>query len=139
MNQRLKFEQAVQFVLSPESESKLSELLDTDDDEEDEIIQFLREKIQGSVIIISICCFSFTVSFTFHCCCFGYFLWCVAPRVEFEIASLIAFVMSFRAGKMWLFYSKFEVSLLFSWAGSSTFLLVSFFFNLKSFLLIKTV
>ena len=44
MNQRLNLEQAVQFVLSPGSGSELSELLDIDDDEEDEIIQFLQKK-----------------------------------------------------------------------------------------------
>ena len=44
MNQRLNLEQAIQFVLSPGSDSELSELLDIDDDEEDEIIQSLREK-----------------------------------------------------------------------------------------------
>ena len=80
MNQRLNLEQAVQFVLSPGSDSELSEFSDIDDDEEDKIIQFLRKKSQRSVSIISICCFSFTVSFTFHYCCFAYFLWCVAPR-----------------------------------------------------------
>ena len=44
MNQRLNLEQAIQFVLSPGSDSELSELLVIDDDEEDEIIQSLREK-----------------------------------------------------------------------------------------------
>ena len=44
MNQRLNFEQALQFVVSPGSGSELSELSDFDDNEEDEIIQFLREK-----------------------------------------------------------------------------------------------
>ena len=44
MNERLNLEQAVQFVLSPGSDSELSELSDIDDDEEDEIIPFLREK-----------------------------------------------------------------------------------------------
>ena len=44
MNQSLNLKQAVQFVLSPGSDSELSELSDTDDNEEDEIIQFLREK-----------------------------------------------------------------------------------------------
>ena len=81
MNQRLNLEQAVQFVLSPGPDSELSELSDIDDDEEDEIIQFLREKrSQRSVSIRSICCFLFTVSFTFHYGCFAYLLWCVATR-----------------------------------------------------------
>ena len=35
---------------------------------------FYKKKSQWSVSIISTCCFSFTVSFTFHYCCFDYFL-----------------------------------------------------------------
>ena len=41
MNQRLNLEQDVLFVLSPRSDTELSELSDIDDNEEDEIIQFL--------------------------------------------------------------------------------------------------
>ena len=37
--------------------------------------------------------------------------------------------MSFHAGKMWLFYLKFEVNMVFSWIGSSTFPLVSSFLD----------
>ena len=81
MNQRLSLEQDVLFVLSPRSDSELSELSNIDDNEEDEIIQFLREKkSQWNVSIISICCFLFTVLFTFHYCYFAYFLQCVASR-----------------------------------------------------------
>ena len=72
MNERLNFEKAGPIVLSPGSESELSKLLDIDDYEEDES--------QRSVSVISICCFSFTVSFTLHYCCFAYYLWCLASR-----------------------------------------------------------
>ena len=44
MNQRLNLQQAVQFVLSPGSDSELSELSNIDGNEEDKIIQFLQEK-----------------------------------------------------------------------------------------------
>ena len=81
MNQRLNLEQAVQFVVSPGSGSELSELLDIDDDEEDEIIQFLQKKKgQRTLSITSISCFLFAVSFTFHYCSFAYFLWHITPR-----------------------------------------------------------
>ena len=49
MNQRLNLEQVVQFILSPGSDSQLSELSNIDDDEEDEIIQFLQDKKANEV------------------------------------------------------------------------------------------
>ena len=49
MNQRLNLEQVVQFILSPGSDSQLSELSNIDDDEEDEIIQFLQNKKANEV------------------------------------------------------------------------------------------
>ena len=48
-------------------------------------------------------------------------------KFNLKLTPLIALVMSFRAGKMWLFSSKPEVNMVFSWAGSSTFLLLSSF------------
>ena len=51
-------------------------------------------------------------------------------KFNLKLPSLIAFVMRFRAGKMWLFSSKLEVNMAFSWAGSSTFLLVSSFHDI---------
>ena len=48
-------------------------------------------------------------------------------KFNLKLSTLIAFVMSFHANKMWLFYSKLEVNMVFPCAGSSTFPLISSF------------
>ena len=124
MNQRLNLEQAVQFVLRPGSASELSELSDIDDTEEDEIY----EKSQQSARIISIFCFSFTVLFAF-----SLLLFCLfsvvhhTQKFNLKLSPLIDLVINICPGKMWLFYLKLEVNMVFLWAGSSTFPLVSLF------------
>ena len=44
MNRRLNTEEAVQYVLSPGSDSELSDLSDFSDTEDDEVIQFQRKQ-----------------------------------------------------------------------------------------------
>ena len=115
MNQRLNLEQAIQaiqFVLSPRSDSELSELTDIDDDEEDEIIQFIREKNANKYYIhLLFFVYSFVyISLLLFC------LFSVVRRTQkfnLKLPSLIASVMSFRAGKIWLFYLKLEVNVFF--------------------------
>ena len=46
---------------------------------------------------------------------------CGIQKFNLKFSTLIAFVMSFHASKMWLFYSKLEVNMVFPCAGSSTF------------------
>ena len=46
MNRRMNIEEAVQFVLSPGSDSELSELSDMEDDEVNEMVQFQRQQEQ---------------------------------------------------------------------------------------------
>ena len=115
MNQRLNLEQAIQaiqFVLSPRSDSELSELSDVDDDEEDEIIQFIREKNTNKYYIHLL---FFVYSFVYISLLLFYLFSVVRRTQKFnlKLPSLIASVMSFRAGKMWLFYLKLEVNVFF--------------------------
>ena len=60
MNRRMNIEEAVQFVLSPGSDSELSELSDMEDDEVDEMVQFKRQQEQtdGQKFQISCNCFT---------------------------------------------------------------------------------
>lgn len=46
MNRKMNIEEAVQFVLSPGSDSELSELSDMEDDEVDEMVQFQIQQEQ---------------------------------------------------------------------------------------------
>ena len=77
---------------------------------------------------MSIFCFSFTVLFAF-----SLLLFCLfsvvhhTQKFNLKLSPLIDLVINICPGKMWLFYLKLEVNMVFLWAGSSTFPLVSLF------------
>ena len=113
-HQSLNLEQVVQFVLSTGSDS--------------DFLNFLREK-KPMKCKYYIHLFFFVYSLVY----ISSLLFCLCSVVRrtqkfnFKLPLLIAFVMSFRGGKMWMFYSKLEVNMVFSWASSSTFSFVSSF------------
>ena len=88
----------------------------------------MKKKSQQSARIISIFCFSFTVLFAF-----SLLLFCLfsvvhhTQKFNLKLSPLIDLVINICPGKMWLFYLKLEVNMVFLWAGSSTFPLVSLF------------
>ena len=118
----------------PQSRIKLS---DIDDNEKDEIIQFLREKKPTKCK-----CYIHLLFFVYSFVYISLLLFCLfsvvrrTQKLNLKLPPLIAFVMSFRAGKMWLFHSKLELNMVFSWAGFSTFPLVLSFHDF-SFLLFQ--
>ena len=72
--------------------------------------------------------FSVTVLFAF-----SLLLFCLfsvvhhTQKFNLKLSPLIDLVINICPGKMWLFYLKLEVNMVFLWAGSSTFPLVSLF------------